>query len=137
MATYSKPCTRGGCTGTMYTKTRKQLAQQRFCGQRCAYLERVRLGTWCTHVLTPEEARRAGKKGGSLVGDKRHQQALIRWSAKAFAMLPRDIIDTLDRDQLLRLKVASGKIWHAGHEAGYAMRATRERRAKVAGRMAA
>lgn len=131
----SKPCARGGCTGTVYASGPKNLAKARCCSQVCAYLERVRLGTWCEHTFTPEETKRGGAKAGKVSGRRRHQQALTRASARAFALLPKDIIDTLTRAQLLRLRVAVGKVWQAGQVSGYSklwMRAKRDERRSAA-----
>lgn len=128
----SKPCGRGGCTGTVYASGQRHLEKTKCCSHRCSYLERVRMGTWCTHTLTPEESRRGGAKAAKVIARKNHEDAINRACARAFRLLPRDIVNVLTRRQLAALRLTVGRIWTDGRDAGYALKSRHKKRAERA-----
>jgi hypothetical protein len=126
----SKPCERGGCTGTVYAWGPRTLAARKFCSARCTALERVRIAG----MAIPLTARQIGGFiGGRIAGDRRRRHAVARAVERVYAVLPVDILEALTRDQLARLRVALAQLDRESYRRGLkASSSMARRRARLA-----
>ena len=125
-----KPCARGGCTGVITAYGPKTLARHAFCSPRCAYLDRVRReGHRWFHALTPAERRRGAQRAWKITAARAQRRAITNAATLALALVPRDIVDTLTPMQLVRLKLAMGRMWIKAKQVGYAASYRRRRKA--------
>lgn len=117
---FSKPCERGGCTGVATASCASRLVIVRFCSQRCAYLERVRLGTWLKSELTPALRRKGAKRAGRIVGDRRRKEAVLRAASKLSGFVPDRLALALDPPDLILIRVLLARAYRQGYKTGYA-----------------
>lgn len=116
--THSKPCARGGCTGTIVEDSPSHLDRRLFCSHRCHILERRRRG-WKPHALTAADRRKGGVAGGLASGKRRGREAAIRRGELIARFITSDMRARLTAEEMARLKGMLSRAVRYGMKLGY------------------